>query len=300
MREMFAATAELKFVGDPSESVLTGYASVYNVLDWHRDLIAPGAFDKTLAQQKAAGRKMPMYAEHSFALLGGDQHPVGVWDEVEHDQLGLRVKGRFIGLKHPDVSRIYELSKEGLINGLSIAYKVGDYVKGTRAGEPARTIKEIEHLHSIDLVSDPSNPLARVDSIKAMLSMPNHQAAAEALHEAHQMCVDCLSGGDAPTSDERNQITERIRTAYKHVTGNDMPMKMQFDQLRELKKWLHLPVDQGGRGFSGKQADEIAELVFKSMPRDESGDNAAATAARAQAVSEMRGLLSGFSLKFGD
>jgi hypothetical protein len=58
-------------------------------------------------------------------------------------------------------------------------------------------------------------------------------------------------------------------------------------------------VDQGGRGFSQSQADEIAELVFKSMPRDESGDAAAASAARKQVVGEIASLLSGFSLNLG-
>jgi hypothetical protein len=191
------------------------------------------------------------------------------------------------------------LAKEGLVGGISIAYSLGDegFIKGKKPGEPLRTINNIDFLYSIDLVADPSNPQARVDSVKQMLAMPNHKAAADAIHQAHQMCVDCMSGGDAPTSDERGQITDAMRTAYKHLTGEDMPLKMRFDQLRELKRWLHLPVDQGGRGFSNSQADEIAELVFKSMPRDESGDSAAASAARAQAVGEIRGLLSGFSLK---
>jgi HK97 family phage prohead protease len=299
MRESFAAAAELKFVGNGEAGEVSGYATVYNVLDWHRDVILAGAFDKTLAEQKASGRKMPMFGEHSFAILGGDPYPIGVWDEVTPDERGLRVKGRFVGRDHPDVARVHQLTKEGLVGGISIAYALedGGYVKGKKPGDPLRTINSIDYLHSIDLVADPSNPLARVDSVKTMLSMPNHQAAADALKAAHDMCVECLSGGDAPTSDERSGIQDNIRTAYKHITGSDMPMKMRFDQLRELKRWLHAPVDQGGRGFSNAQADEIAELVFKSMPRDERGDSAAASAVRAQAVGEIRGLLSGFSLK---
>jgi HK97 family phage prohead protease len=303
-REVFAASCELKLVGDPGLGELGGYATVYDVLDWHRDIIKRGAFDKTLAEQKAAGRKMPMFGEHSFALLGGDPYPVGVWDEIEPDERGLRVKGRFIGLDHPDVARLHKLTKEGLTGGLSIAYNVtpDGYVKGKNPGDPLRTINQIQHLHSIDIVGDPSNPLARIDSVKAMLTMPNHQAAADAIQQAHQMCVDCMGGGDAPTADERNQITGNLKDAFRHLTGAEIPVatKVHFDQLRELKKWLHLPVEQGGRGFSSKQADEVAELVFKSLPRDESGDSAAASAARKEAVSEIRQLLSGFSLKFGE
>jgi HK97 family phage prohead protease len=303
MREVFAATAELKFTGDPETGEVGGYGSVFNTLDWHGDMIAPGAFDESLAEQKSAGRQIPMFGEHSFALLGGDPYPIGVWTDVQPDEKGLRVKGKLISLQHPDVTRVHDLVKAGVIPGMSIAYKVrpGGAVKGTKAGEPKRLLKAID-LYSIDLVGDPSNPLARIDSVKAMLTMPNHQAAADAIQQAHQMCVDCMGGGDAPTADERNQITGNLKEAYRHLTGSDIPVatKVHFERLRELKKWLHLPVEQGGRGFSSKQADEIAELVFKSLPRDESGDSAAASAARKEAVSEIARLLSGFSLKFGE
>jgi HK97 family phage prohead protease len=302
-REVFAASAELKFVGDPEAGEIAGYGSVFNTLDWHGDMISPGAFDETLAEQKAAGRVLPMFGEHSFAFIGGDPYPIGVWTDVQPDEKGLRVKGKLVSLQHPDVSRVRDLVKVGAIPGMSIAYKVrpGGAVKGVKAGEPKRLLKSLD-LFSIDVVGEPSNPQARIDSIKAMLTMPNHQAAADAIQQAHQMCVDCMGGGDAPTADERNQITGSLKDAYRHLTGAEVPvaMKAHFERLRELKKWLHLPVEQGGRGFSSKQADEIAELVFKSMPRDESGDSAAASAARKEAVEKIKTILSGFSLKFGE
>lgn len=303
LREMYVASAELKFVGEPGETgQLQGYGSVFNVLDSYGDMIAPGAFDVTLAEQKSSGRIMPMFGEHSFAFMGGDPYPIGYWTKVEPDAKGLRVEGKFVGLGHPDVARAHELAKAGLLKGLSIAFKAKESVKGTKVGEPKRLLKSLE-LFSIDLVGDPANPLATVDNIKAMLNMPNHQAAAQALQDAHQMCTESMGGGDAPTSDERNQITGKIKEAYRHVTGQDMPVSAKaiaFDQLRELKKWLHLPVEQNGRGFSAKQADEIAELVFKSTSLGESGDHAAATAARKEAVANIRAALSGFSLKPGE
>jgi len=293
MREVFAASAELKFVGEAETGEVTGYASVFNVLDSHGDLIIPGAFDATLSEHKSSGRTIPMFAEHSFAMFGGDSLPIGKWTQVEPDEKGLRVTGKFIGLKHPDVARAHELAKENMLGGISIAYRVrdGGATKGKKAGEPLRTLSGID-LFSIDLVGDPSNPLARIDGIKAILSLPDHKAAAAALEEAMQVCQESLTGGDAPTSDERGQIADRIRTAYRHVTGGDMPAKhLQFEQLREMKKWL-----REQRGFSNSQADEIAKLVFKSTPRDEDSDSAVANAARKEAVANIRTILSGFSL----
>jgi HK97 family phage prohead protease len=242
---------------------------------------------------------MPMFGEHSFAMLGGDPYPVGVWDEVEPDQHGLRVKGRLVGLNHPDVARVYELTKEGLTGGISIAYKVHPegFVRGTKPGDPSRRIKKIELLHSIDLVSDPSNPQARVTNVKTTMSMPHTQEAAEAIRQARQMCLECMSGGDAPTTEERNQISDRLRHSYKSLTGEDLPIldgKKSFDTLREFKKWLHLPRDEGGRGLSNSKAEEIAELVFKSAePRDEGQAT--------EALRELAGAFAGFTLpKIGD
>lgn len=293
LRDVFAASAELKFVGDPAEGVIEGYGSVYNVLDYHQDLIEPGAFDATLAEQKASGRKMPMFAEHSFALFGGDPHPVGVWDEVTPDERGLHVKGHFVALKHPDVQRAYELSKEGLMGGISIAYKVGDFVKGTKAGEPARRIKSIGYLHSIDLVSEPANSHARVTTVKSMMTMPHTQSAADSIKQAHQMCLDCMGGGDAPTKSERDQIMTKLRQAHRDLTGEDLPMEgKSFEPtIREFEDWL-----REKHGFSRSKARDIGNLVFKSAnPRDE--DDAAAK----EAVRELRAAFGGFSLpKIGD
>jgi Escherichia/Staphylococcus phage prohead protease len=294
--------AELSFVGDPETGEVAGYGAVFNNIDLNGDMISPGAFDATLAEQKSSGRVLPMFGEHSFAFMGGDPYPIGGWTSVVPDSKGLRVEGKLVGLKHPDVGRAHELIKAKLLPGLSIAFRPrdGGYVKGVKAGEPRRRLTAVD-LFSIDVVGDPANPQALIDSVKSTMMMPNHTAAAEAIQGAHQMCADCMGGGDAPTKAERDQIMGNLKEAFRHLTGNDMPAAMmRFEQLRELKKWLHLPVDQGGRGFSSSQADEIAELVFKSLPRDESGDTAAASAARKQVVGEIAGLLSGFSLKFGE
>jgi HK97 family phage prohead protease len=298
LREVFATSAELKFVGEPGAGQIEGHAAVFGNMDSKGDMIMPEAFDATLAEHKANGTMPFMYAEHS-AYMGGDPLPIGKWTEMHTDATGLRVKGHLIALSHPDVARTFELMKAGVMGGISIAWagRDGGIVRGTKAGEPKRYLKSID-VFSADPVCDPANRLARLDSVKAMMSMPNTQAATESIVAAHSMCTDCLAGGNAPTRDQRSQILQHLQDGHRALTGQDIPaaVKMAFDELRELKKWLHRSRDEGGRGFSNSQADEIAELVFKSMPRDESGDQAAA-AARKEAVGQIRSLLTGFSLK---
>jgi HK97 family phage prohead protease len=296
--------AELKFVAGAGDAPgeIGGYGSIFNVMDLNGDMILPGAFDATLAEQKSQGRVLPMYGEHSFAFLGGDPYPIGIWTDAQPDEKGLRLKGNLVSLQHPDVTRVHDLVKAGAIKAMSIAFRVreGGSAKGTKAGEPRRTLSALD-LYSVDLVADPANPGARIDHVKSIMAMPNSTAAANSIVLAHQMCADCMSGGDAPTASERGQIMGHLQDAHRHLTGNDIPAAMMhFEKLREMKKWLHLPVDQGGRGFSNSQADEIAELVFKSTPRDEDADATAAIAVRKQAVSDLGRLLSGFTLKLGN
>ena len=288
----------LKFEGDPALGEISGYGSTFNVIDANGDMIMPGAFDATLAEQKTSGRVIPMFGEHSFAFIGGDPYPIGGWTTVEPDAKGLRVTGKLIGLKHPDVGRVWELVKEKLIRAMSIAFRVrdGGYEKGTKTGEPRRWLKAVD-LFSIDLVGDPANTGATIDSIKSILKLPNHQKAAATIKDAFGLVSESLAGGNAPSKAQREQLNEYLQDAHRELTGEDIPLAMmRFEQLRELKKWLHLPVDQGGRGFSNSQADEVASLIFKSAPRDEDHD---AKAARRAAVGDIARALSGFSLNPG-
>jgi HK97 family phage prohead protease len=287
----------LKFESDGEVGEISGYGSTFNVTDLNGDMMMPGAFDATLAEHKSSGRVMPMFGEHSFAFLGGDPYPIGGWTKLEPDTKGLHVTGKLVGLKHPDVARVYELVKEKLISAMSIAYRVrdGGYEKGTKAGDPRRWLKAVD-LFSIDLVGDPANPQATIDNIKSVLTLPNHQRAASWIKEAFSLCGESLGGGNAPTKAQRDQLNGYLQDAHRELTGEEIPALMRFEQLREFKKWLHSPVDQGGRGFTNSQADELATLIFKSMPRDEDGD---AAKARKEAVGDIARALSGFSLKFG-
>jgi HK97 family phage prohead protease len=296
-RQVFAAKAELKFVGDPTSGEIEGYGSVFGIMDSWGDQVEPGAFDATLAEHKANGTMPRMFAEHSAYMFGGDPLPIGKWTAIEPDEKGLRVKGKLIALEHPDVKRVLDLMREQEMDGLSIAWspREGGVTKGKAAGEPKRYLKSID-LFSIDPVCDPANRLARIDSVKSMMQMPNTTAAAESMKMAHDMCQECMAGGDAPTADERQQIIGHIKTAYKHLTGNDMPVSSKgWDTIRQFQQWLHRPLGEGGRGLSNSKAKELADLIFKSASGS-SGEDEAAVAALKASIGELRGVFSGFSL----
>ncbi|MBK9497035.1 MAG: HK97 family phage prohead protease [Xanthomonadales bacterium] len=156
--------------GTDGVGTFEGYGSVFGVVDSYGDVVAKGAFKKTLKQWKAdRGQFPPMLLQHGGGFAGGaeDQVPIGVWDEMREDDTGLYVKGRIIALDTDIAKRVYAGLVENVLNGLSIGFMTRDVAYG-KAGtdEPARTLKSVD-LWEVSLVTYPANDDARVTSVKS-------------------------------------------------------------------------------------------------------------------------------------
>lgn len=120
-----------------------GYASLFNVTDGAGDIVAPGAFTRSLRKRPPA--KVRMLYQH-FA-----HEPIGVWEEIREDKSGLYVRGKLIA----DVERardVAALIAKGALNGLSIGFRAIRARRDKSAG--ARTLLEIE-LWEISIVTFP-------------------------------------------------------------------------------------------------------------------------------------------------
>jgi HK97 family phage prohead protease len=116
-----------------------GYASVFGKIDNGGDIVAPGAFAKSLA----SGRKPKLLWQHD------PSKPIGVWEDLREDGRGLYGKGRIIS----DVSQGREalaLMRADAIDGLSIGYRT----KNSGREGNARVLKEID-LFEVSLVTFP-------------------------------------------------------------------------------------------------------------------------------------------------
>ena len=137
-----------------SDGVFSGYASLFDVPDLSRDVVAPGAFAKTLAKRGAAGIKL-LY-QHNPA------EPIGSWLTVREDHRGLFVRGKLM----TDVARAREtlsLMRAGILDGLSIGFRT---VRGrTERKSGIRRLLEVD-LWEISVVTFPMLPNARVASVK--------------------------------------------------------------------------------------------------------------------------------------
>lgn len=140
------------------DGAVEGYASLFGEIDQARDMVMPGAFQKTLAERGL--RRIPMLFQHDPA------EPVGIWLELREDFRGLWARGRLI----PDVARgreLLALVKAGAIDGLSIGYRT------VQARIDPKT--RVRRLHQVDLweISIVTFPLlagARVRAVKAASS----------------------------------------------------------------------------------------------------------------------------------
>ncbi|MFN9438455.1 MAG: HK97 family phage prohead protease [Brevundimonas sp.] len=163
-------TLDLKSVTEAG--IFTGYASTFGNVDRVGDIVAAGAFRKSLSRRPAAQVKM---------LRGHDTaEPIGVWTELEEDGRGLKATGRLI-LDTTKGRETYALMKAGALDGLSIGFRA---VKaGVERKSGARVIQEADLLE-ISVVTFPANPQAAVRAVKS--HTPDHaQVLIRALERAH-------------------------------------------------------------------------------------------------------------------
>lgn len=138
------------------DGTFTGYASVFGVVDSHRDIVVKGAFSKSISSRPAS--KVRMLLEHNHS-----GEPVGVWKSLVEDDRGLKATGQLI-LGTTKGRETYELMKAGAYDSLSIGYRTKsarmDKAKGVRM------LDEVQ-LEEISLVNFPSNDQATIQSVKS-------------------------------------------------------------------------------------------------------------------------------------
>ncbi|MEI9995699.1 MAG: HK97 family phage prohead protease [Rhizomicrobium sp.] len=120
-----------------------GYASLFHVADGAGDIVAPGAFARSLRSRPPA--RVRMLYQH-FA-----HEPIGVWETIREDSRGLHVRGR-LAVEVERAREVRELIAQGALDGLSIGFRTlrarRDAARGTRL------LQEIE-LWEISVVTFP-------------------------------------------------------------------------------------------------------------------------------------------------
>lgn len=162
--ERLVVPFEVKTLGDGDTRSFEGYGSVFGVVDSYADIVAKGAFKRTLREAKQKNRTPALLWQHDPAS------PIGVYEEMREDDTGLYVKGR---LSDTQLGReAYTLLKDGALSGLSIGFNTRKAKIDEETG--IRTLTDVE-LWETSLVTFPANDAARITGVKTDGMLPTER-----------------------------------------------------------------------------------------------------------------------------
>lgn len=147
--------------------VIEGYASTWGYSedgspDLVGDIVARGAFTKSLEKHAKAGTMPALLASHD------QKEPIGRWLELREDDHGLFAVGRLV-MTVQRAREVFDLCREGAM-ALSIGFTP---VKSHMDGD-VRVLDEVR-LGEISLVGLAANPQAKITAVKSLDSVRDYE-----------------------------------------------------------------------------------------------------------------------------
>jgi HK97 family phage prohead protease len=131
-----------------NDFIISGYASVYNFVDQHNDIIIQGAF--TSLENKNI----------KFLWQHQQTKPIGIIQTINEDNYGLKIEA-VINDKVEAGREAIELIKQGAVDSLSIGFNI---ISSSYNDQGQRIIEKAE-LIEISLVTFPANDRAQINYI---------------------------------------------------------------------------------------------------------------------------------------
>ena len=149
---------EIKAVSD--DGLFSGYASVFDNVDSYGDIVRKGAFVESISEWEAKGKMPPILWNHD------PSDPIGVYTKMQEDEKGLYVEGKLLIDDVPRARQTHALMKAGVIDGLSIGYRVKEYLYNV--DEEVTDLIKLS-LREVSIVTFPANPETRIEAVKSRL-----------------------------------------------------------------------------------------------------------------------------------
>lgn len=240
---------DLEFKFAPSAAgLIEGLASPFGGSpDRVRDIVAPGAFTRSLAEHKARGTMPAMLLSHDPAAVAG------AWESVVETPQGLTVAGRLtLGTTTGDET--YALTRSKALTGLSIGFRT---IKATRLPGGIRRLDEVDLLE-ISLVSVPAAPAATITSIKSAL------AAGAVIHQENTMDNETPAAPDLAALETKTaELVAGVET--KMATAITTALAPFSDRLGKVETALRRPGTAPTTDAKGAAAPE--RKAFESYLR---------------------------------
>jgi len=185
------ATGTLEVADDGGK--VCGYASTFDrEPDCYGDVVARGAFARTLERWEGMGKPIPLLYGHNTS---DPKYNIGAVTLAREDERGLYVEAEFDG--ESEVAQdVRHLVKTGRLYQFSFAYDVREAGEVTLENEAkACELRELD-LFEVSLVQIPANQHAEVTDVKgAKAGRRNSKADADTIKEAIRLLESLLDDG---------------------------------------------------------------------------------------------------------
>lgn len=226
---------------DSGSGSLEGYASTWiRKPDSYGDVVAEGAFKRTLTERWNGGKGIPLLWAHQMDNLSSF---IGTAD-AEEDDKGLHFVASFDNTD--EAQRVRELYKDGRLSKFSFAYGIRDYAQVTlEDGVKANELRDLD-LYEISCVCVPANDDAGVVDVKS--------------DEAE---VTEIKADEAETTDAEPEVKAGKRNSKKDADAIREAISLLQGVLGELDDTEADPED----GEDEVKANEASEEPEQSNPR---------------------------------
>lgn len=227
----------------PSEGAVEGYAATFDrEPDSYGDVIAKGAFARTLADWSQKEQPIPLLYGHNTE---DPEMNIGKVTEAYEDERGLHVQAEF-DADNPKAQYVRKLAKEGRLYQFSFAYSVRDAGEVEIDGIHAYELRDLD-LYEVSLVQIPANQHAVVTGIKS--GRRNSKADADELRQIRALAAQitqAINGllADEDELDEPGDGPEPDANAEEPDTANAEERKAtevsEADQLEQAKAYAQI------------------------------------------------------------
>lgn len=142
-----------KTVGSLNDAhTIKGYASIFDNIDHHGDIVQAGAFKQSI-QKHDQNNNIKLLWQHNHS------EPIGKVDILKEDTVGLTIIATIYNTLKKGCE-VIELIKKGIVNGLSIGFKILDHHYDSNNN---RIITKAD-LWEVSIVTFPANEHAYIRS----------------------------------------------------------------------------------------------------------------------------------------
>lgn len=184
----------------PSDGTVEGYAATFDrEPDSYGDVIAKGAFSRTLTEWSQKEQPIPLLYGHNTE---DPEMNIGKVTEAYEDERGLHVRAEF-DADNPKAQYVRKLAKEGRLYQFSFAYSIRDAMETElEDGAKAYELRDLD-LYEVSLVQIPANQHAVITGVKS--GRRNSKADADELRQIRALAAQITQAINGLLADEDEQ-----------------------------------------------------------------------------------------------